>query len=142
MRLFLLGGLAVASAAAAASNCSSRDVRTVVAGQGFTGALEDGGDTLTRLGSWGGAGSIYSVYWYEHVDRTRRAGHGVRSVIVIDGNCSYLGRYIVDATQPRLRGREIYFADVPASEGNRIALNSNGPPENVWIDGENLKLAK
>lgn len=146
MRVFLLAGLvalSVVTASAAAPKCGFHDIKRTLADQGFTGALGDGGDTLKRLGSWGIARSTYAVLWYEHVDRTRPAGHAVRSIVVMDRNCRYLGRYAVNATQPYVRGRVIYFADVPASEGNKIVLKANGhPPEKVWIDGENPELAK
>jgi hypothetical protein len=131
-----------AGSARAAPQCGSRDLRAVLSEQGFTGAFGDGGDSLQRLGVWGERHTQYLAYWYEHVDRSRSAGHAVRSVIVLDRACRYLGRYAVNPSKPHVRGRVIYFSDVSPADGNRIVLTAKGPPQQAWIDGENPELAK
>jgi hypothetical protein len=114
----------------------------VLSEQGFTGALGDGGDTLQRLGAWGESHTKYVAYWYEHVDRSRAAGHAVRSVIVMDRACRYLGRYTVNPSKPQVRGRVIYFSDTSPADGNKIVLTPKGPPQQTWVDGENPEFAK
>lgn len=130
------------SPAWAAPRCGSRDLRAVLSEQGFTGTLGDGADSLRQLGAWGAPHPQYGVYWYEHIDRSRRAGHAVRSIIVMDRACRYLGRYTVNPSKPHVRGRVIFFSDVSPSDGNKIVLTQNGPPQQAWIDGENPELAK
>ena len=145
MRTFVTAlamAMVATSAAWAGPRCGSRDLRAILAEQGFTGALGDGGDSLRWLGAWGESHADYFAYWYEHVDRSRPAGHAVRSVIVMDRACRYLGRYVVNPSKPHIHARVIYFADASSGEGNKIVLTSKGPPLRAWIDGENPELAK
>ena len=134
--------LLATSPAWSAPVCGTRDLRQLLSEQGFTGALDDGGDTLQRLGTWGEPHTGYVAYFYEHVDRSRPAGHAVRSVIVMDGACHYLGRYAVNPPKPHVVGRVIYLSDASPADGNKIVLTPKGPPQQAWIDGENPKLAK
>jgi hypothetical protein len=132
---FLIGSPAVGRSA-----CTLRDPRANLHAQGFTGALNDGGDTIRCLGTWRGRGHTFTAYWYEHINPTG-ARHTIRSVLVFEGG-DYLGRYIVFPYKPRMRGRLIVFLDAPASRGNKIALSDDGPPRRAWIDGENPEFAK
>jgi hypothetical protein len=131
-----------ASPARSAPQCAGHDLRQILTEQGFTGALNDGGDTLRLIGPWGGPRGGYIAYWYEHIDHSRQAGHAVRSVIVLDRSCRYLGRYTVNPSKANIRGRVIYFADTSPADGNRIVLTPNGPPTTARIDGEVPELAK
>ena len=136
MSLLLIGIVGSAKCGMA----SSPNLKQELAAQHFSGLLK--GDVhLTTLGTLPCGHKHLRVIFYEWYESNPPglAVHASYRVILMDGTM-YLGSYAVEA-KPKIRGDVLRFPD--SAYGHTIRCGKDGvPPQNAWLDGEIIPLAK
>ncbi len=85
----------------------------------------------------------YQIYSYfgRHLPHPGGVDHGVSKIIVIQNETTFLGQYHI--TGPV----ECWVSDQAVEcatswPGNLIQFNDDGPPEEIWLDGEVLQFER
>ena len=111
------------------------DIRPILRTQGFPAPLDREHSTINLIGNIKQGSRIYSVYFYE--GWFGQAHRGINRILVILDRRTFLGDYATTAARDcRIHGQAVVCkTDYP---GNRIQFTKNGPPREIWLDGEIL----
>lgn len=116
-------------------------VISILRHQGFSSST-DSGTELTYVGDIREKTALYSIYYYNHTTvHPVQVAHGIQALIILKNNKTYVGNYELESDDPipKISGTDILF-DLPASMGNRIHFDANGPPATTWVNGMNPTL--
>lgn len=120
-------------AAALALAFTSNDIRPLLREQCFEWTLARSESDIEYVGDIKTGGRTYSFYLYNGVNPENR--HGINRFIIVLGQSVYLGTYEAGSAHDcRINKQTVVCkADFP---GRRIQFTKNGPPREIWFDGE------
>lgn len=121
-----------------AASAATADIRPLLHEQGFSGPL-NGREKITYAGHIRQGRNDYQLYVYRGVFRAAVVDHGVNRIIVVLNGSTFLGQYNIPMpTECHIRRqRVICDTDSPGV----IEFTRQGPPREVWFDGEVLQFA-
>ena len=111
-------------------------VISILRHQGFSSPT-DSGTTLTYVGQIREKTAFFSIYYYDHVNiHPVQVAHGIQALIILKNDVTYVGHYSLESDDPipRISGTDILF-ELPATVGNKIHFDANGPPASAWVNG-------
>jgi len=122
-----------------AGSVANADIRPLLREHGFDGPL-NGRETITYAGHIQQGRNDYRIYVYRGVFRAANVDHGVNRLIVILNGSRFLGQYAISMpTDCTVRGpRVICDTESPGV----VAFTRQGPPAEVWFDGEIIRFAR
>ena len=122
----------------AAGSVAASDIRPMLREQGFSSPL-NGRERITYAGHIRQGRNDYRIYVYRGVFRATAVDHGVNRIVVILNGATFLGQYAIGMpTECRVQGRKV-ICDTE-SPGRIIEFTEQGPPREIWFDGEVLQM--
>ncbi|WP_207077924.1 hypothetical protein [Novosphingobium sp. KA1] len=146
LKALAFGFLAFGSIASAgpADECLS-DLGDALTSGGFTGSVDCRHDQLSiqEVGKVPAQRSTFTVYSYRYRLAPACADcaiHGGQRIIIMDGG-RYIGQYKADFVTPSIEHGNLVMkatGEAPVT----IAFRRNGPPDEILVDGEVLRIFK
>ena len=140
--------LVIPAARADGLKSCSLPFQTILVEGGFSGLArcDEGNFESRQVGEVAISGKTYAIIDYRYQTKPVSGGsaHGGQRILIVEDGRKYLGQYVI-ATPPfraiSVRGTSV-FVDVPASEGNVIKFDENGPPREAYLTQDPARLFK
>ena len=147
--LTLFGSLAFVSAAgsAAIADCLTGLGPTLLA-DGFSGSLDCQNDQLSvqYIGEVEKFGRTFQIYAYQYRLKPvcpECAIHGGQRIIFMERG-RYVGQYKPDLVHVTTRHGDLVFTPTDSASGESVTVEftRDGPPQQLWVDGEVIDFFK
>lgn len=122
----------------AAGSVANADIRPLLREQGFDAPL-NGRETIAYAGHIQQGRNDYGIYVYRGVFRAAAVDHGVNRLIVILNGSRFLGQYAIPMPTECAVRRQKVICDTESP--GVITFTRQGPPSEIWFDGEVLSFS-